>query len=236
MTHAFPSTDPTAVSPPCARRLQTCRELNSDRLHFVAPVDFEMSAQRISESADLGADWQNQSKKEDDDHLNHPTNVAIRETIALKEKGNADFGRHSYDEAVDSYAAGAAAAATVEGNYRAQVAKDLRTACLCNAAQARLKQERWLDASELCTQALSVDGRCVKALFRRGCAHLATKDYDKARRDLELAAEIEPKNQSIASKVRSLRRAHSRLLAEAAPATTTHSACERARSPRCAAG
>jgi len=156
----------------------------------------------MSESADLGAEWGSQAKKDHDDHLNNPTNVAIREATALKEKGNTDFGREAFDDAVSAYSAGAAAAARVEGNYRAKVANDLQTACLCNAAQARLKQERWPEAAELCTRALAVDGKCVKALFRRGCAQLALKDYEKARRDLALAAELEPSNKSITSKAR----------------------------------
>ncbi|KAG8470278.1 hypothetical protein KFE25_008699 [Diacronema lutheri] len=160
-----------------------------------------MASEGMSESADLGAEWGSQAKKDHDDHLNNPTNVAIREATALKEKGNTDFGREAFDDAVSAYSAGAAAAARVEGNYRAKVANDLQTACLCNAAQARLKQERWPEAAELCTRALAVDGKCVKALFRRGCAQLALKDYEKARRDLALAAELEPSNKSITSKL-----------------------------------
>ncbi|KAJ1625513.1 hypothetical protein T492DRAFT_1039291 [Pavlovales sp. CCMP2436] len=155
----------------------------------------------LSEAGDLGAGWGGQQRREQDEHFNHPTNAAIREATTLKETGNAAFSSGDYDAAVGAYTAGAAAAAEVEGSWRSKVALDLQTACLCNGAQARLKQTRWPEAAELCTLALKVDGKCVKALFRRGCAYLELKDYAQARRDLELAAEVEPKNTIIADKL-----------------------------------
>lgn len=136
-----------------------------------------------------------------DEHLNHPTNVKIREATACKEKGTEHFTAGAYQDAVEAYVEGAAIAGTVEGAYRSKVAQDLRTACLCNAAQARLKEQKWTDAVDLCSQAVTIDARCVKALFRRGCARLELKQYDDARSDLAAALEVEPQNKAVKNKV-----------------------------------
>ena len=119
-----------------------------------------------TDTQDLGAGWAGQEKLEADEHRNNPTNVRIREATAHKEAGNAAFAREEYDSAVAAYCDGASAAAEVEGNYRSAVAKELQTACFTNAAQARIKQQRWSDASELCTRALVVDAKCVKVRAR----------------------------------------------------------------------
>jgi len=48
---------------------------------------------------------------------------------------------------------------------------------------------------------VAIDARCVKALFRRGCAHLELKQFEEARRDLSAALEVEPKNTAVKNKL-----------------------------------
>lgn len=156
------------------------------------------------------------------DLLQHPTNVRIREATAQKDEGNKLFGEGRFDEAVDAFVAGARAAGAVEGNWRSQIARELRTACLNNAALARIKQERVEDAVAFCDEALAVDSKCAKALFRRAQARLAVKKFALARRDLEIALQLQPSNKDVKAKVCRGRPAR-------APRSEAHRPCAHAR-------
>ena len=43
-----------------------------------------------------------------------------------------------------------------------------------------------------CTEGLAVDPHLVKALYRRGRAHLASRDFGEAKRDVIRALDIAP--------------------------------------------
>eukprot|EP00304_Pavlova_gyrans_P002397 CAMPEP_0206043240 /NCGR_PEP_ID=MMETSP1466-20131121/8259_1 /ASSEMBLY_ACC=CAM_ASM_001126 /TAXON_ID=44452 /ORGANISM="Pavlova gyrans, Strain CCMP608" /LENGTH=437 /DNA_ID=CAMNT_0053418033 /DNA_START=15 /DNA_END=1328 /DNA_ORIENTATION=- len=137
-----------------------------------------------------------QTNDRDDD-----TNLKIRKAEACKEQGNSAFKESDFDGAVAAYIEGASVAATVEGIYRSQVARDVRVACFCNAAQARIKQEAWSEAAALCSQALEVDPKSVKALYRRGLANLQQKAYSESQKDFKRALELEPKNSELRAKL-----------------------------------
>lgn len=61
--------------------------------------------------------------------------------------------------------------------------------CL-NLALAYLKVKEYQLAIKFATQALSKDPENAKALFRRGSAHMARGELDKAKEDLKQANEI----------------------------------------------
>ncbi|KAK3233345.1 hypothetical protein CYMTET_56350 [Cymbomonas tetramitiformis] len=81
----------------------------------------------------------------------------------------------------------------------------LQLSCFLNIALCRLKTEEWMKVTDAATEALRIDERNPKALFRRGTAYLRRSQepggnglwLEEAKADLLAAAKIEPKNKDI---------------------------------------
>ncbi|KAF8574207.1 hypothetical protein K439DRAFT_866809 [Ramaria rubella] len=101
-----------------------------------------------------------------------------------KDKGNAAFKSSNWAEAVGHYSAAVLADRT-EPTYP------------LNRAAAYLKLGKYLDAERDCTTVLGLDGKNVKALFRRAQARLALERLPEAEKDLLRATEIDPSNSSV---------------------------------------
>jgi len=70
-----------------------------------------------------------------------------------------------------------------------------------NLTQCYLKLENWDSAIRHADEALALDGKAVKALFRRAQAWEARKEYDKAMADMKQAAELNaPKEDKLITK------------------------------------
>jgi tetratricopeptide (TPR) repeat protein len=117
--------------------------------------------------------------------------VAAAESIrargnALFKEGKTEGGLVAYEKALrylDQHpASGAPPALTC------------RVAALSNAAMCRLKLDDPRRAIELCDRVLKIEGhgKNAKALFRKGCAHRALGDYEKAVEALEEARVAAP--------------------------------------------
>ena len=76
-------------------------------------------------------------------------------------------------------------------------ARALLLSCQLNAAQCALKLESWRAAEERSSKVLQLDGKNVKALFRRGSARTKLGDFADARADLRKACELDPKSKEI---------------------------------------
>jgi len=64
--------------------------------------------------------------------------------------------------------------------------------------QARLKlKDEMVEAAANCSLALAIDPSNVKALFRRGQAHLLKGDFDLCKQDLQKALSLEPANNDV---------------------------------------
>lgn len=121
-----------------------------------------------------------------------------------RDRGNALFRKGRVSQALASYTraielltlddpTGASADAS-EANA------DTLAAAYGNRAACRLKLEDWRSAIADCDCVIRLgrtSGVTVKALYRRGKAHEAVGEVDNARRDFELAAELEPSNPAL---------------------------------------
>jgi len=89
---------------------------------------------------------------------------------------------------------------------------ELRQACKSNEVLAWLKLEQFQEAADLCTEILcgggiSVADPCnVKALFRRGSAHLSLGDLARAKHDFESVLEHDPDNKEAKQQLAQARR------------------------------
>ena len=111
----------------------------------------------------------------------------------FREEGNAVFGKGQYGQALDLYEK-----ALIYFEYfrsynskgEAVKVEAQRLKCLVNGATCFLQMHDYKKCIEYCTQALDVDERNVKGVFRRAQAHRCLGNFDDARRDLEKASNI----------------------------------------------
>ncbi|XP_064458213.1 uncharacterized protein LOC135368691 [Ornithodoros turicata] len=75
--------------------------------------------------------------------------------------------------------------------------KGLKLNCFLNLAACQLKNGTYHYVVANCTRALEIDPSSAKALYRRGAALIQLQDYERAKADLERAAEIQPKNPAL---------------------------------------
>ncbi|XP_053678339.1 AH receptor-interacting protein [Anopheles nili] len=67
----------------------------------------------------------------------------------------------------------------------------IKVPLLLNYSQCKLLEEDYYIAIEHCTEVLKYDKECVKALFRRGKAHMGAWNFAQAREDFERCAELD---------------------------------------------
>jgi len=80
-------------------------------------------------------------------------------------------------------------------------AKALRLAAYLNLAMCYLKMQEPSQALENCDKALEMDESNEKALFRRGEARFAMKEFEKARGDFQRVVQLYPANKAAKSQV-----------------------------------
>jgi tetratricopeptide (TPR) repeat protein len=84
-------------------------------------------------------------------------------------------------------------------------AKAIKLACYLNLAAAQLKESHWDKVIKYSTEALVIEPKNVKALFRRGKAHHNDKNLDAAEADLEAALRVEPNNAEVVQELQRVR-------------------------------
>lgn len=87
---------------------------------------------------------------------------------------------------------------------------NVRMTCLLNQAACLLKMMRHREAVKFCDEVLRCEPENVKALFRRGQAQLALKNYEQAVSDLTRATRRSPQERSVARELTRARAALSR--------------------------
>lgn len=116
-----------------------------------------------------------------------------------KEEGNALFKAGKYKRASKRYEK-AVKFVEYDSTYsdeEKQQAKVLKVTCNLNNAACKLKLKDYKQAEKLCTKVLEIDGRNVKALYRRAQAYIQLVDLDLAEIDIKKALEIDPDNRDV---------------------------------------
>lgn len=116
-----------------------------------------------------------------------------------KEEGNLLFKAGKYHRASKRYekAAGFIEYDSTFNDEEKQQAKLLKISCNLNNAACKLKLKEYKEVVKLCTKVLEVDGRNVKALYRRAQAYIQLVDLDLAEMDIKKALEIDPDNRDV---------------------------------------
>uniref|UniRef100_A0A1J3IJK5 peptidylprolyl isomerase n=1 Tax=Noccaea caerulescens TaxID=107243 RepID=A0A1J3IJK5_NOCCA len=116
-----------------------------------------------------------------------------------KEEGNALFKAGKYARASKRYERGVKYVeydSTFDEEEKKK-AKALKVACNLNNAACKLKLKDYKEAGKLSTKVLELDGKNVKAMYRRAQAYMETADLDLAELDIKKALEIDPDNKEV---------------------------------------
>lgn len=144
---------------------------------------------------------------------------ALQRALRAKDGGNNHFRAGELQVAAEAYETalqllGFAPDKGIEDPQQAEAAKEqeearwsdvarreardrLMLTCCLNLAQCELKLERFIEAFQHASAAVSMEPDNSKALYRRGSAALSTGLYDQAHADLTRAARVEPRNAEI---------------------------------------
>lgn len=79
--------------------------------------------------------------------------------------------------------------------------KQYKLAVYLNKALCHQKLNNHDEAKDACNEALNIDKKNVKALYRRGQSRLALGDSEKALEDFNAVREIEPENKAALNQV-----------------------------------
>lgn len=111
----------------------------------------------------------------------------------IRQLGNQAFKSGRYEEAVEKYEKSIRYLAHIPSRQEALIA------CFNNLALCSTKLGEWKDAKASASEALRIDEKNAKALYRRGFASLQLNDFRSATEDLQKAYAIEPENPEIIS-------------------------------------
>lgn len=132
--------------------------------------------------------------------LNDEEKLNAGETI--RKVGNDYFVKGEYLKATEKYAKALRYLDEVlDTSAIHQSLKDKQVACNSNMAMCFIKLAKWSECKQAASAAIAIDSSNAKALFRRGCAFLETKDYEEARADFKRVLAVEPGNADAAAKL-----------------------------------
>ena len=111
----------------------------------------------------------------------------------LKKDGNKLVGEGKYNDAIEKYM-------RVKNNLQdnaSPAARSLRVSCMLNMSLCFNKTNRHNSAISECTEVLKMDGKSLKAYYRRGQAHAAKQDFAAAVADLRRAVKLAPGDETV---------------------------------------
>lgn len=131
------------------------------------------------------------------------SNEKLEQSAIVKEKGTQYFKEGKYKQASVQYKRIVSWLEHETGlaDEEEQKAKALRLAAYLNLAMCYLKLQEPSTAKENCDKALELDKANEKALFRRGEALYAMKEFDSARGDFQQVIQLYPANKAAKSQV-----------------------------------
>jgi peptidyl-prolyl isomerase D len=121
---------------------------------------------------------------------------------SISKIGNTYFGSGNFQAAIAKYAKTIRYCTAInKSSANAEVLDKKVATCYSNTAMCYIKLNKWPECRIAATEALAIEPRNVKALYRRGVALMQLRDYAAAVADLTLVAQEDPGNSDAAAKL-----------------------------------
>ncbi|XP_063973879.1 AH receptor-interacting protein [Diachasmimorpha longicaudata] len=129
----------------------------------------------------------------------------LKKVPLLKEKGNEKFRAQNYEEAANDYATAIGMLEQLMLSEKPhdedwQTLNRMKIPLLLNFAQCKLYKKEYYAVIEHCTTVLGIEPDNVKALYRRGKAHIGAWNEREALEDLQRVVELDPTLKSTVEK------------------------------------
>jgi tetratricopeptide (TPR) repeat protein len=122
--------------------------------------------------------------------------LAVAERVRLL--GNKQFMAEAYEQAVHKYEKALRyLSAVVPTSANAPTIDEKKVVCFSNSAQCFLKLKQWSEAYTAANNAVNLDAKNTKALFRRGQGSAGMGNFDTAEADFRRCLEMEPGNEGV---------------------------------------
>ncbi|UJR10438.1 hypothetical protein I4U23_014642 [Adineta vaga] len=147
--------------------------------------------------------------KTNDDEITEDFDERMRIAQTLRDMGNDEYAKHNLERSVRYYAKGKQflLKTTPTNEHQTIQRKELLLKLYLNSAQCYLKLRNCERTIKNCNEALQLDPKNIKALFRISIAYRTLQQFDQARSHLNMAIQIEPYNAEIIDEAQRLDRA-----------------------------
>ncbi|GAB6024139.1 Peptidyl-prolyl cis-trans isomerase FKBP4 [Chamberlinius hualienensis] len=132
------------------------------------------------------------------------TKEKIEQSNIFKSKGTDLFKKENYKGALMWYTKINDYLESEENISDEEQNKDcnqLKLAAFLNSAMCQLKLKNYIEARDLCNNALKIDPLNVKGLFRRGQAYLSLNDFELALQDFNTVKPLDPSNKAVVNSI-----------------------------------
>ncbi|XP_071445816.1 AH receptor-interacting protein [Hetaerina americana] len=159
------------------------------------PKDLEFTIELLK--VESPEEYQKESWQLDEDEK-------VQRVSKLKTEGNDLYNAKKYDAAVDKYSEALGMLEQLmlkekPGDEEWLVLQNMKIPLLLNFSQCKLIQSDYYTVIEHCSTVLKSEPDNVKALFRRGKAHIGAWNPKEAKEDLERAAKLNPSLSAVIS-------------------------------------
>ncbi|XP_046390378.1 AH receptor-interacting protein [Ischnura elegans] len=153
------------------------------------PKDLEFTIEILK--VESPEEYQKESWQMDEDEK-------VQRVSKLRTEGNDLYNAKKYDEAVEKYSEALGMLEQLmlkekPGDEEWLALQSMKIPLLLNFSQCKLIQNDYYMVIEHCSSVLKSEPNNVKALFRRGKAHIGAWNPKEAREDLEKTAKLDPK-------------------------------------------
>merc|ERR1719343_446188 len=131
--------------------------------------------------------------------MNSQKQYVYNGALNLKNEGNTAIKNEQYKEALTSYGR---AIENLRPHGGFEDVRQLQVMLMTNSALCHIKQKEYKQAIDISNDALKINPKSVKAIFRRGLAHFELSQLSEALADLKQASSLSPEDDKIGAELR----------------------------------
>eukprot|EP00435_Cladocopium_sp_Y103_P018264 s2781_g4.t1 len=181
----------------------------------------EMSPEELKSTLGLGSGMEQRNMNQAQQQYGGQKQYMYNASMTLKNQGNDHIKAQKYADALKAYSKALENLKPFGGDDVSQ----LRLSLLLNSAMCHLKQKEPEKTLQVCEEALQINSKSVKALFRRGLARVDLGQHAEGVGDMKFASKLSPEDKTITSE---LERVEKEILDKGVSAADIAAAAEKA--------